>query len=93
MAAGLVLAADLARPPASQWSTRAALGAIHAYQATLSPFYERLGAQCRFKPSCSHYGEAVIERFGVVRGGWMTFTRVLRCGPWTPVGTVDQPPR
>jgi putative membrane protein insertion efficiency factor len=92
VAAGLLLAADVSRPPSSQWTSRAALGAIHVYQATLSPLYARLGAQCRFRPSCSHYGEAVIREFGAIRGGWLAFRRVLRCGPWTPLGTTDEPP-
>lgn len=91
-ATGLLLVADLNRPPAAQLSTRAALGAIHVYQATLSPLYARTGVICRFKPTCSHYGEAVVREFGAVRGGWMALKRVLRCGPWTPLGTDDPPP-
>lgn len=84
--------ADLTRPPAAQVTTRAALGAIRVYQSTLSPLYTRAGVICRFKPTCSHYGEAVVREFGVVRGGWLAFKRVLRCGPWTAAGTVDEPP-
>lgn len=92
-AAGVLLAADLSRPPAAQLATRAAIGAIHVYQSTLSPLYARTGVICRFKPTCSHYGEAVVQEFGVVRGGWMALKRVLRCGPWTPMGTEDPPPQ
>ena len=88
----VAIALDLRRPPSAQWSTAAAVGSIHLYQATLSPVYEKLGVQCRFTLTCSHYGEAVVKKFGVMRGGWMAAKRVLRCGPWTPVGTVDQPP-
>ncbi len=88
----VAIALDLRRPPADQLMTRAAVGAIHVYQATLSPLYARLGARCRFTPTCSHSGEAVVARFGVMRGGWMAAKRILRCGPWTPAGTVDQPP-
>ena len=88
----LAFALDLRRPPDRQWSTAAALGGIHLYQATLSPIYGRLGVQCRFTPTCSHYGEAAVRKFGVVRGGWMAAKRILRCGPWTPGGTVDPPP-
>jgi putative membrane protein insertion efficiency factor len=86
------IAFDLRRPPAAQWSTAAAVGGIHLYQATLSPLYARLGVRCRFDPTCSHYGEAVVKKFGVVRGGWMAARRILRCGPWTPAGTIDPPP-
>jgi putative membrane protein insertion efficiency factor len=88
----IAIALDLRRPPSAQWSTAAAVGSIHLYQATLSPIYAKLGVQCRFTLSCSHYGEAVVQKFGVMRGGWMAAKRVLRCGPWTPMGTTDLPP-
>ena len=88
----IAIALDLRRPPPDQLSTRVAVGAIHVYQATLSPLYDRLGVRCRFTVTCSHYGEAVIARFGIVRGGAMAMKRIVRCGPWTPVGTVDLPP-
>ena len=88
----LLVAIDLRQPPEHQWSSRVALGSIHLYQATLSKWYTRLGVQCRFTPTCSHYGEACIRRFGAARGGWIAMQRVLRCGPWTPAGTVDPPP-
>ena len=83
----VAIALDLRRPPPEQWSTAAAVGGIHLYQATLSPLYGKLGVQCRFSPTCSHYGEAVVKKFGLLRGGWMAAKRILRCGPWTPVGT------
>jgi uncharacterized protein len=88
----IAIAVDLRRAPAAQWSTAIAVGSIHLYQVTLSPVYERLGVRCRFTPTCSHYGEAVIAKFGVVRGGYAAAKRVLRCGPWTPMGTADPAP-
>jgi putative membrane protein insertion efficiency factor len=90
---GLVLIADLRRAPAQQLTARGAIGAIHLYQATLSPLYTRMGVQCRFTPTCSRYGEACVREFGALRGGWLAMKRILRCGPWTPKGTVDPPPR
>lgn len=84
--------ADLSRPPERQLLARAAVGGIHLYQATLSRVFAVGGVACRFDPTCSHYGEAVIRRFGLMRGGWMATKRVLRCGPWTAMGTVNPPP-
>lgn len=86
LAAGL--ARDLSRPPAQQATARAAVSAIRWYHTSVSP---RLGVRCRFTPSCSVYAMAVIERHGMVRGGWMAARRVARCGPWTKMGTVDEP--
>lgn len=83
---------DLTRAPDAQVAARVAVAGIHLYQATLSRVYAAGGVACRFNPTCSHYGEAVIRRYGLVQGGWLAAKRVLKCGPWTPVGTVDPPP-
>ena len=88
----LALALDLRRPASAQWSTAAAVGGIHVYQATLSPIYEKLGVRCRFTLTCSHYGEEAVKRYGVARGGYLTAKRILRCGPWTEAGTIDPVP-
>ncbi|MEO8255851.1 MAG: membrane protein insertion efficiency factor YidD [Acidobacteriota bacterium] len=68
-----------------------ALAGIHLYQRTLSPLAAHAGLRCRFAPTCSRYAEQVIMRDGIVRGGWQAIRRVVRCGPWTPMGTVDPP--
>jgi uncharacterized protein len=88
----LAVALDLRRPPAHQWVTAAAVGSIHVYQATLSPVYAKLGVRCRFTVTCSHYGEEAIKKYGLAKGAYLASKRVLRCGPWTPVGTVDLGP-
>jgi len=87
----VLLGLDLARAPRRQLSARALLGAIHLYQATLSPRMPGLGVKCRFKPTCSHYGEGAIRKYGALVGSVKTAGRILRCGPWTPAGTVDPP--
>lgn len=86
---GLLLTMDWTRPPERQLTARLELAAIDLYQATLSG---RLAVRCRFEPSCSHYGEAVIRRHGALRGSGLALWRILRCGPWTSAGTVDPPP-
>lgn len=52
---------------------------IRIYQWTLSPL---LGPRCRFYPSCSQYALEAIERFGVMKGGWLAVARLARCHPW-----------
>lgn len=90
--AGLLLAVDLLLiPPRYQASSAVLLGAIDLYQATASHWLPRLGVSCRFTPTCSHYAEAVIRRDGALVGSVRTVGRILRCGPWTPAGTVDPP--
>ena len=86
-----LLAWDLTRSPGRQLTARALIAGIHLYQATLSPWMPRVGVVCRFEPSCSRYAEASIRRHGALSGGWKSLTRLARCGPWTPAGTVDPP--
>ncbi len=61
---------------------------IKTYQYLISPF---LQPSCRFTPSCSQYAIEVIQRHGVIRGGWLSFKRVLRCNPWHPGGYDPAP--
>lgn len=68
-----------------------AVAGIDLYQRTLSPIMSRLVGPCRFTPSCSHYAQAVITRDGLLVGGLRAAGRVVRCGPWTPAGSVDPP--
>jgi hypothetical protein len=80
--------ADLRRPPSQQFASRTAIAAIRWYQVRLSG---HLGVRCRFVPTCSQYAAVVIARHGIVGGGWRAVKRIVRCGPWTPKGTVDLP--
>lgn len=82
---------DLARRPEEQVSARCLLAGIGLYRQTLQPLSAALGARCRLEPSCSRYGEAVLRRHGTLTGSWLIAGRLLRCGPWTPLGTVDPP--
>lgn len=55
------------------------LGIIKIYQTIISPF---LGNNCRFTPTCSHYGVEAIEKYGPFKGLWLTIKRIGRCHPW-----------
>lgn len=86
-----VLGFDLSRAPDEQVSAAVLLWAIDLYQATLSPLMPAMGVHCRFQPTCSHYGEESIRKYGAFVGSARAAWRILRCGPWTPAGTVDPP--
>ena len=68
--------------------TRLAIVFIQVYQVTISPL---LGPVCRFEPSCSRYSVTCLERFGLIRGIWLTIRRLSRCHPWHS-GGYDPPP-
>ena len=84
-------ALDMARPPVNQLSARGADALIGAYQATVSPLLARVGVRCRFQPTCSEYTRTTIRDRGLAVGGLRSLVRLVRCGPWTPAGTVDLP--
>ncbi len=56
---------------------------LRVYQYALSPM---LGRSCRFHPTCSQYGIEAVQKYGALRGGWLTLRRVCRCHPWNPGG-------
>ena len=60
------------------------LGLIRLYQMTFSKAIP--ADTCRYYPTCSHYGYQAIFRFGVLKGGWLAFYRVLRCNPFSEGG-------
>ena len=62
---------------------RGALALLRGYQLGLSPL---LGSHCRHLPSCSEYARQAIERFGLLRGGWLAARRLARCHPWGTQG-------
>jgi putative membrane protein insertion efficiency factor len=66
-----------------QLPRRAGQAMIWIYRHTLSPL---VGYHCRHLPTCSHYGDEAIGRFGLWGGGWMTLARLSRCQPWGTSG-------
>jgi putative membrane protein insertion efficiency factor len=57
-----------------------ALLALRFYKAYLSLLF---AGSCRFEPTCSQFSYEAIERFGVVRGSWLTLKRLARCQPFS----------
>ena len=56
---------------------------IRLYQRFISPMFP---PRCRFYPTCSSYAYTAIERFGVIRGGWLALRRISKCHPFHPGG-------
>lgn len=60
-------------------------------------FYRRFVSRftpptCRFRPTCSAYGEEAIRVHGVWKGGLLTVWRILRCQPFAAGGADPVPP-
>jgi putative membrane protein insertion efficiency factor len=56
---------------------------IQGYRRFVSPAFP---PSCRFTPTCSAYALTSIERYGLIRGGWLAAKRLGRCHPWSPGG-------
>ncbi len=56
------------------------------FQALLAKALFLSDAVCRFSPTCSEYTYQAIEKYGVVKGSWLGFRRIIRCHPWSKGG-------
>lgn len=56
---------------------------IKIYQRFISPFFP---SSCKFSPTCSKYGIEAINKYGPLKGGFLTIKRILRCNPWSKGG-------
>jgi len=57
--------------------------ALRGYRYAIAP---RLGANCRFFPSCSAYAIEALETHGALRGSWLAAARLCKCHPFHPGG-------
>jgi uncharacterized protein len=62
---------------------------ISFYQKVLSPakkILEYFGLirnnSCVFYPTCSEYTKQAIKKYGILKGFYLGFLRILRCHPW-----------
>ncbi|WP_082788905.1 membrane protein insertion efficiency factor YidD [Desulfolucanica intricata] len=56
---------------------------IKIYQKFISPLKM---PTCRFYPSCSQYAVLAIQKYGVIKGGFLFFKRIMKCHPFHPGG-------
>ncbi len=56
---------------------------IVLYQRLLSPM---MRPRCCYYPSCSQYAYVALMQFGLLKGGWLSCRRLLRCHPWAAGG-------
>jgi putative membrane protein insertion efficiency factor len=54
---------------------------LKGYQMMVSPILCLLGVQCRYVPSCSEYAIEAVEKYGIIKGGFLMVRRLLCCHP------------
>lgn len=62
---------------------KAMIGMIVFYQKAISP-YKRY--HCIYIPTCSQYAIEAIEKYGPLKGGFLSIKRILRCHPFAKGG-------
>ena len=60
-----------------------AVSLIKLYKKYISIF---LPPSCRFTPTCSEYAMEAILKYGIIKGGFKSAYRILRCNPWNNGG-------
>jgi putative membrane protein insertion efficiency factor len=56
---------------------------IKFYRKYISPLKR---PSCRFYPTCSMYAIEAIEKYGALKGLFMSIKRILRCNPFSKGG-------
>ena len=56
---------------------------IKFYQKYISPLKKPC---CRFTPTCSMYALEALERYGALKGLYLSIKRILRCNPFSKGG-------
>jgi putative membrane protein insertion efficiency factor len=52
---------------------------VKFYKRNISPL---LGNHCRFQPTCSEYSLQAFEKYGFLKGLYLSVLRILRCNPF-----------
>ncbi|HHV46458.1 MAG TPA: membrane protein insertion efficiency factor YidD [Tissierellia bacterium] len=58
---------------------------IKFYQRYISR-YILVGSHCRFYPTCSQYSLEAYQKYGFLKGTYLTVRRILRCHPFNKGG-------
>ncbi|MEG1857197.1 MAG: membrane protein insertion efficiency factor YidD [Pseudoflavonifractor sp.] len=67
----------------------ALLALIRWYRRAVSPCRP---PSCRFIPTCSAYALEAVEKYGTLKGGWLSLRRILRCNPFHRQKSIQYDP-
>lgn len=56
---------------------------LKIYRRFLSPLKP---GTCRFYPTCSSYALGALEKYGTLKGTWLSLKRLSKCHPFHPGG-------
>ncbi len=56
---------------------------LKIYRRFISPLKP---ATCRFYPTCSTYALGALQKYGFLKGFWLSLIRLSKCHPFHPGG-------
>ena len=59
---------------------------INFYKRNISIFLKKKGIECKYYPTCSEYSIQAIEKYGALKGVFLSIKRILRCNPFSKGG-------
>ncbi len=64
--------------------TKILIGMVRFYRKYLSGL--KRYTHCIYTPTCSQYAIEALEKYGALKGSWLTIKRILRCNPFAEGG-------
>jgi len=61
---------------------------VKVYKYAISPL---LPMACRYEPTCSNYMIEALNKYGLLKGGYLGVKRILSCHPWGGHGSNPVP--
>lgn len=63
----------------NKFFTLIAIFLVKIYKWFISPI---LPSACRYQPTCSVYTMEALQKYGIIKGGWLSIKRIVSCNPW-----------
>ena len=60
------------------------IGGINFYKKYISPL--KKNGCCRYYPTCSSYALEALQKYGPLKGSFLSIKRILRCNPFSKGG-------
>jgi len=59
---------------------------IKFYKKHISIYLKKIGVECKYCPTCSEYALQAYEKYGFLKGTFLTIKRILKCNPFSKGG-------
>ena len=59
---------------------------LEKYKKYISPVLEHYGIKCKYYPTCSVYAMQAINKYGALKGSFLSIKRILKCNPFSKGG-------